>query len=92
MSQHDLCDRVADLAGKGFTPSHVRNDPLIFAGCAVRRPKAKLARSKAKTVLSTTPPLEATENKGDLLIYDIWQNGTDSVHDMCIVNTDAKYH
>ena len=36
-----------------------------------------------------TPP-EATEQKGDLLLQDLWQNGTDSVHNMRIVNTDAK--
>ena len=36
------------------------------------------------------PPLEATEHKGDLLIRDLCQNGTDVVHDMRIVNTDAK--
>ena len=30
------------------------------------------------------------EQKGDLLLRDLWQNGTDSVHDMRFVNTDAK--
>ena len=28
---------VADLARKAFTPSHVRNDLLIYSGRAVRR-------------------------------------------------------
>ena len=36
------------------------------------------------------PPLEATEHRGDLLIRELCQNGTDSVHNMRIVNTDAK--
>ena len=27
---NEICDGVADLAGKDFTPSHVRNDPLIY--------------------------------------------------------------
>ena len=42
---------------------------------------------------STTPgdsPPEATEQKGDLLIRDLWANGTHSVHDMRVGNTDAK--
>ena len=42
---------------------------------------------------STTPgdtQTEATEQKGDLLIRDLWANRTDSVHDMRVVNTDAK--
>ena len=30
------------------------------------------------------------EQKGDLLIRDLWANGTDSVHNMRVVNTDAK--
>ena len=33
MARHnELHDGVTDLAGKSFTCSHVRNDPLIFAG------------------------------------------------------------
>ena len=38
------------------------------------------------------PPLEATENKGDILIRNLWQKGTDSVHYMCVVKTGTKYH
>ena len=38
------------------------------------------------------PPLEATEQKGDHLIRDLWKNGTDSVHDTRFMNTDAKFH
>ena len=29
--------------------------------------------------------------KGDLLILDLWKQGTDSIHDMCVVNTDAVF-
>ena len=36
------------------------------------------------------PPPEESEQKGDLLIRDLWANGTDSVHNMRVVNTDAK--
>ena len=31
-------------------------------------------------------PPEVTEQKGDLLVLDLWQQGTDSVHDMRVVN------
>ena len=58
----------------------------------MERPKAKPASSKATKATSATPPLEATEQKGDLLICDLCQNGTDSVHNTRVVNTDAKYH
>ena len=70
----------------------MRNNPLIFVSCAVKRPKENMARFKATTVTADTPPLEATEQKGDLLIREIWQNRNESVHDMHIVNTDASSH
>ena len=71
------------------TPSHVRDDPLIYQGCAVKRTKSKPAGPSDTTEPDDTPP-EATEQKGDLTIRDLWQNGTDSVHEMRVVNTDAK--
>ena len=37
---NELRDGVVDLAGKAFTPSHVRDAPLIYSGCAVKRTKA----------------------------------------------------
>ena len=93
MAHHnDIRDRVADLYIKDFTPSHVRDDLLIFAGCAVKRPKSNPARTKGTTVPDNTPSLEAMEQKGDLLIRDLWKNSTDSVHDMRVVNTDANSH
>ena len=69
----------------------MRNDPLIFAGCAVRRPKFKPFDNGGSTYRDGTPPPEATEQK-KILIRDLWQNSLDSVHDMCVVNTDAKAH
>ena len=58
----------------------------------MNRPKEKPYRSKATTVPAATPLLEATEQKGELLIRDLCQNGTDSVHYMRVVNTYAKSH
>ena len=75
MARHNkLRDGVSDLAGKYFTPSHVREDYLSFAGSVVKRPKANPARTKGTAIPETTLPLEATEHKGDLLIRDLWQN------------------
>ena len=56
-----------------------------------------MSRTKPKPAGSklTTPPdakteaPDVTEQKGDLLIGDLWQQGIDSVHDMRVVNTDA---
>ena len=68
---NELLDGVSELNIKAFTPSHVRNDHLIFTGCAVNRPKAKPARTTGLTNRDNTPPSEATEQKGDLLIHDL---------------------
>ena len=38
---------------------------------------------------ATTAAPEVTEQKGDLLIRYLWQQGTNSVNDMRVVNTDA---
>ena len=67
----------------------MRDDPLFYSGRAVRRTKATPAGSnKTKTSEHPAAP-EVTENKGDLLIWDLWQQGTNSVHNMSVVNTDA---
>ena len=42
-----------------------------------------------KSTDATMAAPEVTEQKGDLLIRDLWQQGLDSVHDMHVVNTDA---
>ena len=42
-------------------------------------------------VVNTVCPLlpEVSDKKVALLLRDLWQKGTDSVHDMRVVNTDA---
>ena len=88
--QNELRDGVADLAGKAFTPSHVRDDPLIHSGRATSRTKPMTAGStKTDPTRETPAEPEVTKQKGDLLIQDLWQQRTDSVHDMRVVNTDA---
>ena len=84
---NELCDGVAVLDGKAFTPPNVRNNPLIYSGHAAKRTKA--APAGANGNISHTAEPEVTEQKGDLLIRNLWQQGTNSVHDMRVVNTDA---
>ena len=48
---NELREGVADLAGKAFTPSHVRDDPLIYSGRAMSRTKPMPAGSN-KTQLA----------------------------------------
>ena len=66
---NELCDGVADLAGKAFTPAHVRDNPLINPGCPMSTTKPKPAGSKLTTPPdATTAAPEVTEQKGDFLI------------------------
>ena len=58
----------------------------------MKRPKAKPAGPSGSIDRDGTAPPEATEQKGGLLIRDLYQIGTDSVHNMRVVNTDAKSH
>ena len=87
---NELRDGVADLANKDFTPAHVRDETLIYSGRTMSRTKPKPAGSKHTSPPdATTAEPEVTEHKGDLRIRDLWQQGTDNVHDMRVVNTDA---
>ena len=52
--------------------------------------KAKLVRTIGLTDWDNALPSEATGHNGDLLIWDLWQNGTDSVHNMRVMETDAS--
>ena len=65
---NELCDGVADLAGKSFTPSNVCNKPLIYSGCVVKKTKATPDRDIGTTDQAGAPPPEVMEQKGDLLI------------------------
>ena len=67
-----LQDGFVDLVIKYFTPSQVRNNPLIFAVCAVKRPKFKPSGTRGSTDQNCAPPPEALEQKIDLLIRDLW--------------------
>ena len=92
MCHNDLRDGVADLAGKSFTPSHVHDDLLIYSGCSVKRTKAATAGAGGTITQSEVQPPEVTEQKADLLIRDLWKQGTDSVYNMHVVNTDTLTH
>ena len=90
--QNELRDGVVDLVGKAFTPSHMRDNPLIYSGRAVKRTKAAPDGAGGTIKHAEVQPPEVTEQKVDLLIRDLWQQGTDSFHDMWVVTTDALTH
>ena len=67
----------------------MHDNPLIFAGRYVQRLKAHPA---GPTLPPSKNKPEATKQKGDLMICDLWNNGNNSVHDWRVVSTDAKSH
>ena len=68
---NELRDGVADLAGKGFTPSHVCDDPLIYSDRAVKRTKTTPAGASGNKNHAVAPPPEATGQQGNLVIRDL---------------------
>ena len=54
---NEIRDRIADLTGKAFTPSHVR---LIYSGLAVKRTKATPPRASGNNDQAGAPPPEVT--------------------------------
>ena len=92
MRHNELREGVVDLTDKAYTPSYVRDDLLILSGCAVKMTKATPDGDSVTTDQTRVPPPEVTEQKRNLLIRDILQNGMDSVCDMRFLNTDAKSH
>ena len=66
-----LHDGVVDLAGKAFTPSYVRDDPLVYSGRTVKRTKATPAGAGVNPNHAVVQPPEVTEQKGNLLICDL---------------------
>ena len=89
---NELSDGVEDLAGKDFTPSHVREDPLVYSGRSVKSTKAAPSGVNGNSGQTAGQLTEVTEQKGDLLIRDLWQQGNDSVNEMRVVNTDTPTH
>ena len=86
-SYNKLLNEVADLAGKSFTTLYVCEEPLIHIGPTVRDVKAQPTGS-----LLNNPYVakEASDQKGDLLIRNLWKRETNIIHNMCVVNTNIR--
>jgi len=76
--RHDeIKDELIDIASRAFTPSAVRDEPVINPCRA--------------TDNSTTADVEATNrNRGDVLIRGLWERGTDCIIDVRVTDTNAK--
>ena len=84
-----LRDGVSELLGKAFNPSHVCDYPLIHPGRVVREGKTQPAGSPQNNSSVAT---ENSDQKGDLLIRNLWKRGADIIHKMRVVNNETLYH
>ena len=78
---------VLDLTRKAFTTLHVCNGPLINTYCAVQVMKNQLDGFHSHNNPPQIP--EDSEQKGDILIQDVCNEGMERNHYMHVVNTDA---
>ena len=65
------------------------DDPLIYPGHSVQKGKAQPNWSLPK---HTPIAKEMSEQKGDLLILDLWKIGIEIIHNMCAVNIYTLSH
>ena len=82
---NDISDGGSELEGKSFNSLHVHNRPLIHTGNYLREGKAHPKGSQNNSPVD----MENSEKKGDILICDLCQRGTDIIHNMCVMNTDT---
>ena len=83
---NELCDELADLAARAFTPCAVHDEPLIHP-CHAPTPVTPLGPAPSASSLPLSPP---GDDRGDLLICGLWSRGTDCILDGHITDTGAK--
>ena len=86
---NELHDGVSDLTGRAFTPSHVRDDLCIHPCSNVWEGKAQPMASPNNNLPVAT---ENSDQKGELIIRDLWNRETDIICDMRVVNIDTISH
>jgi hypothetical protein len=86
ISRHnEIRDELVDLASKALTPSAVRDEPRIHTS----RPAEPLRTTDQNPVIRNLHKRQG-EERGDVLIRGLWQQGTDAIIDVRITDLDAK--
>ena len=84
---NEIRDELVNLASKAFTPSAVRDEPLIH-GRATE--KVKTSPTTAANQDIDKEAATGEEERGDLLIRGFWKAGTDCILDVRVTDTDSK--
>ena len=72
-----------------LSEEHQTEEDCIYSDRAVKGTNAAPVGENGDSGQPTAQPQEFKEQKGDLIIRDLWQQGTNSVHNMRVVNTDS---
>jgi hypothetical protein len=85
--QGEIRDELASLASRAFTPSAVRNEPLMHDGANehMRTLPNKVTNHDADKEAAT-----GEDERGDFLIRGFWTAGTDCILDVRVTDRDAK--
>jgi hypothetical protein len=84
---NEIRDELVNLASRAFTPSAVRDEPLIHG-----RANENMKTSPNKITNQNIDKEAATgeDERGDLLIRGFWTAGTDCILDVRVTDTDSK--
>jgi hypothetical protein len=89
LRHNEVCDKLAHLTTKAFTPSAVCNEPLICFGPVADTEKF-LTPKEANQQNPTTQEAAPEDERGGILIGGFWARGTDWILDVHVTYTDAK--
>jgi hypothetical protein len=79
---NEMRDELIHLAGKAFTPSAIRDEPLI------RGRAAENTKTCPDNCASANKPVKE-DDRGDILIRGFWARGTECIVDVRVTDTDA---
>jgi hypothetical protein len=86
---NEIRDELHDLAAQAFNNSSVRDEPQIHPSRHEEQKEASEESPESQQVIRTLSKQASSEERGDILIRNLWQNGTDCILDVRITDTDA---
>jgi hypothetical protein len=90
ISRHnEIRDELVDLASKALTPSAVRDEPRIHTTSRPAEP-VRTSDQNPAPVIRNLHKRQQGEERGDVLIRGLWQQGTGAIIDVRITDLDAK--
>ena len=84
MRHNELRDELSALASRALKPSAVRDEPIITPSSS---PSASGSSSASQ---APAPVVTSPDDRGDLLIRNLWSRGTDCIIDVRVTDLDAK--